>query len=175
MRNQGCLCRPRIAAGSGGDAKLVEAGVLERLLEGARQAGRKIVFTNGCFDLLHAGHVDLLRRSRALGDLLVVGLNDDASVRRLKGPDRPVNDLHARAAVLGGLEAVDYVVAFGEDTPAEILKRVRPDVLVKGEDWRDKGVVGRKFVESYGGRVELIELVPGHSTTAMLDRMEGKS
>ncbi|MHC4818836.1 MAG: D-glycero-beta-D-manno-heptose 1-phosphate adenylyltransferase [Planctomycetota bacterium] len=161
----------RVAAGSGGDAKLVGADVLDRLLESARQAGRKIVFTNGCFDLLHAGHVDLLRRSRALGDLLVVGLNDDLSIRRLKGADRPVNDLHARAAVLGGLEAVDYVVAFGEDTPAEILRRVRPDVLVKGEDWRDKGVVGREFVESYGGRVELVPLMEGYSTTSTLRRV----
>jgi len=161
----------RIAAGSGGDAKLVEADMLERLLESARQAGRKVVFTNGCFDVLHAGHVDLLRRSRRLGDLLVVGLNDDESVRRLKGPSRPVNDLHARAEVLGGLEAVDYVVAFGEDTPAEIIRRVRPDVLVKGEDWKDKGVVGREFVESYGGRVELVPLLPGYSTTATLEKL----
>jgi D-beta-D-heptose 7-phosphate kinase/D-beta-D-heptose 1-phosphate adenosyltransferase len=164
----------RIAAGSGGDAKLVEAPVLARLLESARIAGRKIVFANGCFDLLHPGHVDLLRRSRALGDLLVVGVNDDASVRRLKGEGRPVNDLKARATVLGGLTAVDYVVAFSEDTPENIIRTVRPDILVKGEDWRDKGVVGREFVEGYGGRVELLPLVEGHSTSSMLRRMEGQ-
>jgi D-beta-D-heptose 7-phosphate kinase/D-beta-D-heptose 1-phosphate adenosyltransferase len=165
----------RIAAGSGGDAKLVDVATLQLLLDSARQAGRKVVFTNGCFDILHPGHVDLLTRARAFGDLLVVGVNEDASVRRLKGPSRPVNDLRARAAVLGGLAAVDYVVGFGEDTPERIIKEVRPDILVKGSDWADKGVVGREFVESYGGRVELIQLVPGHSTTAMLDRMEGKS
>jgi D-beta-D-heptose 7-phosphate kinase/D-beta-D-heptose 1-phosphate adenosyltransferase len=161
----------RIASGSGGDAKLVDPSLLERLLEGARRAGRKIVFTNGCFDVLHAGHVDLLRQARALGDLLVVGLNDDASVQRLKGAGRPVNALSARATVLGGLASVDYVVAFAEDTPAQIIERVRPDVLVKGEDWRDKGVVGREFVESYGGRVELVRLVEGFSTTETLRKL----
>jgi D-beta-D-heptose 7-phosphate kinase/D-beta-D-heptose 1-phosphate adenosyltransferase len=159
----------RIAAGSSAESKLVSADALERILRGARAAKKRIVFTNGCFDVLHPGHVDLLSRARAFGDLLVVGLNDDASVRRLKGDGRPVNDLRARATVLGALAAVDYVVAFAEDTPAEILRRVRPDVLVKGEDWQDKGVVGREFVESYGGRVELVPLVPGHSTTRILE------
>jgi D-beta-D-heptose 7-phosphate kinase/D-beta-D-heptose 1-phosphate adenosyltransferase len=163
----------RVTAAGGGDSKLVEPAMLERLLEGARRAGRTIVFTNGCFDLLHPGHVDLLERARACGDLLVVGLNEDASVRRLKGAGRPVNDLRARAAVLGGLRSVDYVVPFGEDTPEKIIRRVRPDVLVKGSDWADKGVVGREFVEGYGGRVELLPLVQGHSSTAMLKRMEG--
>jgi D-beta-D-heptose 7-phosphate kinase/D-beta-D-heptose 1-phosphate adenosyltransferase len=161
----------RIAADSGGDSKLVDPALLERLLEGARVAGRRIVFTNGCFDVLHAGHVELLRQARAFGDLLVVGVNDDASVTRLKGAGRPVNDLHARAAVLGGLASVDYVVAFAEDTPAAILERVRPDVLVKGEDWRDKGVIGRELVEGYGGRVELVRLVAGFSTTDTLRRI----
>jgi D-beta-D-heptose 7-phosphate kinase/D-beta-D-heptose 1-phosphate adenosyltransferase len=164
----------RIAAGSGGDAKLVDPPLLERLLDSARRAGRKVVFTNGCFDVLHAGHVDLLRQARAFGDLLVVGLNDDASVRRLKGAGRPVNPLEARAAVLGGLASVDYVVAFGEDTPAEILERVRPDVLVKGEDWKDKGVVGRELVEGYGGKVELVRLLEGYSTTDTLKKLREK-
>jgi D-beta-D-heptose 7-phosphate kinase/D-beta-D-heptose 1-phosphate adenosyltransferase len=163
----------RIAAGSGGDAKLVDAVLLDRLLESARRAGRKIVFTNGCFDVLHAGHVDLLRQARAFGDLLVVGVNDDASVGRLTGAGRPVNPLPARATVLGGLASVDYVVAFPEDTPAEIIERVRPDVLVKGEDWRDKGVVGREFVEGHGGRVELVRLMEGFSTTDTLRRLRG--
>ncbi|HEX5135560.1 MAG TPA: D-glycero-beta-D-manno-heptose 1-phosphate adenylyltransferase [Planctomycetota bacterium] len=161
----------RIAAGTGGEAKLVDQALLQRLLDGARRAGRKIVFTNGCFDVLHAGHVDLLRQARAFGDLLVVGVNDDASVRRLKGAGRPVNPLPARAAVLGGLASVDYVVAFGEDTPAEVLERVRPDVLVKGEDWKDKGVVGRELVEGYGGRVELVPLLDGYSTTETLRKL----
>jgi len=162
----------RIAADRGGDAKLVEPALLERLLDSARRAGRRVVFTNGCFDVLHAGHVDLLRQARAFGDLLVVGLNDDASVRRLKGAGRPVNALPARAAVLGGLASVDYVVAFAEDTPKEIIERVRPDVLVKGEDWRDKGVVGRESVEAHGGRVELVKLAEGFSTTETLRKLK---
>ena len=162
----------RVASGLGGEAKLTGPTALDRLLEGARRAKRRIVFTNGCFDILHPGHVDFLRRARALGDLLVVGINDDDSVRRLKGDSRPVNGVAARAAVLGGLAAVDYVVAFGEDTPDALIRRVRPDVLVKGEDWKEKGVVGRAFVEGYGGRVELLPLVPGHSTTKTIEKMK---
>jgi len=160
----------RVAAKQGGIAKLVTSDVLTRLLRGARAAGRKIVFTNGCFDILHPGHVDYLRRSRELGHLLVLGLNDDASVRRLKGPTRPVNGLEARAAVLGGLAVVDYIVPFGEDTPAKLIELVRPDIIAKGADWADKGVVGREFVESYGGEVVLLDLVDGHSTTSTIER-----
>jgi len=161
----------RIALGSGGESKLLSTTMLEQLLDGARAAGRSIVFTNGCFDILHPGHVDLLRRARAEGDLLVVGLNSDASVRRLKGADRPVHDISARATVLGGLASVDYIASFDEDTPERIIERIRPDVLVKGSDWADKGVVGREFVESHGGKVVLLELVPGHSTTNIISKM----
>ncbi len=164
----------RVAGGPGAESKLVPADSLARILRGLRGAGKRIVFTNGCFDVLHPGHVDLLARARGFGDLLVVGINDDESVRRLKGEHRPVNPLAARAAVLGGLAAVDYVVAFPEDTPAGIIERVRPDVLVKGEDWRDKGVVGREFVESCGGRVELVPLLAGHSTSGILARMKDR-
>jgi len=148
--------------------------VLTRLLRGARASGRKIVFTNGCFDILHPGHVDYLLRARELGHLLVIGLNDDESVRRLKGPSRPVNQLHARAAVLGGLAVVDYIVPFAEDTPKELIEIVRPDILAKGADWEDKGVVGREFVESYGGEVILLDLVGGHSTTGTIERVNRK-
>jgi len=160
----------RVAAKQGGVAKLVTPEVLTRLLRGARAAGRRVVFTNGCFDIIHPGHVEYLRLARELGHLLVLGLNDDGSVRRLKGPTRPVNDLASRATVLGALAVVDYVVAFGEDTPADLIELVRPDVLVKGADWADKGVVGREFVESYGGEVVLLEMVAGHSTTATIER-----
>ena len=160
----------RVAAKQGGVAKLVTSEVLTRLLRGARAAGRRIIFTNGCFDILHPGHVEYLRRARELGHLLVLGLNDDASVRRLKGPTRPVNDIEARAIVLGALAVVDYIVSFAEDTPADLIELVRPDVLVKGADWADKGVVGREFVESYGGEVVLLDLVEGHSTTATIER-----
>ncbi|MCZ6573656.1 MAG: D-glycero-beta-D-manno-heptose 1-phosphate adenylyltransferase [Planctomycetota bacterium] len=162
----------RIAARAGGTAKLLPAEALVRLLESARLADRRVVFTNGCFDVLHAGHVDFLARARALGDLLVVGINDDASITRLKGEGRPVNPIGARAAVLGGLLTVDYLVGFAEDTPGPLIELLRPDVLVKGEDWKDKGVVGREFVESYGGEVVLLPLIPGLSTTSILRRLE---
>jgi D-beta-D-heptose 7-phosphate kinase/D-beta-D-heptose 1-phosphate adenosyltransferase len=130
----------------------------------------RIGFTNGVFDLLHPGHVKVLTEARAACDRLVVGLNSDASVRRLKGPGRPVQSEHARAEVLAALEAVDLVVIFEQNTPIELIRRVRPNVLVKGADYRGKKVVGREFVESYGGEVMLVELVPGHSTTGIVHR-----
>ncbi len=139
-----------------------------------RNLGETIVFTNGCFDILHSGHIEFLSFAAARGNVLVVGLNSDASVRRLKGPDRPVCDEAARARVLAGLEAVDYVAVFDEDTPARLVEAVRPDVLVKGEDWADKGVVGREFVEGRGGRVVLAPLVPGMSTTEIVNRIRGR-
>jgi D-beta-D-heptose 7-phosphate kinase/D-beta-D-heptose 1-phosphate adenosyltransferase len=135
-----------------------------------RAAGRRVAFTNGCFDVLHAGHVRFLEAARAEGDVLVVGLNADASVRRLKGDGRPVNPVADRVAVLSGLAAVDHVVVFEEDTPQRLVEDVQPDVLVKGEDWRDKGVVGREAVEARGGRVVLLPLLEGRSTTEVLRR-----
>ena len=148
---------------------------LEVLLAQWRSQGRRIVFTNGCFDILHKGHVDYLRFARSKGDVLLVGVNDDASVSRLKGPERPVNCLEDRMEVLAALEMVDAVVAFGEDTPAKIIERVTPQVLVKGEDWKDKGVVGREWVEQHGGDVHLAPMVPGRSTTGILERARGES
>jgi len=144
------------------------------LAELARQraVGRRVAFTNGCFDVLHAGHVQYLHEARAQADLLVVGLNDDASVRALKGSDRPLNPVEARALVLAALEAVDYVTVFGEATPLALIEAVRPDVLVKGADYRRADVVGGDLVESYGGRVHLASLRHGFSTTALLRRLE---
>lgn len=133
--------------------------------------GRSLVFTNGCFDLLHAGHVALLAQARALGDLLVVGLNDDASVRRLKGPTRPVTPLAQRAYVLAGLACVDYVTPFAEDTPLELIAALLPDVLVKGGDWPVERIVGSGLVAAHGGRVVSLPLVPGLSTTAVIARI----
>lgn len=130
-----------------------------------------IVFTNGCFDLLHVGHVHLLRRARMHGDVLVVGLNSDASVRRLKGPARPITPLEQRAYVLAGLECVDVVIAFEEDTPLELIKSVRPHVLIKGGDWPKEQIVGAAEVESWGGRVFSLDLLPGFSTTAVVERI----
>ncbi len=132
---------------------------------------RPLVFTNGCFDILHAGHVHLLRRARAHGDMLVVGLNSDASISRLKGPTRPVSPLEQRAYVLAGLECVDAVIAFEEDTPLELIKAIRPDVLIKGGDWTRDRIVGAVEVASWGGDVFSLELLPGFSTTAIVERI----
>ena len=138
----------------------------------ARQAGKKIVFTNGCFDILHAGHVAYLEQARRLGDRLLVAVNDDASVTRLKGPHRPINPLPRRLRVLAGLKSVDWLVSFAEDTPEALLSQVRPDVLVKGGDYRPDQVVGADLVTSYGGKVEVLGLVEDCSTTAILDGLE---
>jgi D-beta-D-heptose 7-phosphate kinase / D-beta-D-heptose 1-phosphate adenosyltransferase len=145
--------------------------VLDERLQEWRRRGLRVGFTNGCFDLLHPGHVKLLAQARAACDRLVVGLNDDASVRRLKGDDRPLQDVHSRAEVLAALEAVDLVVVFEQDTPLELIGRVRPRVLVKGSDYRREDVVGGALVEAEGGEVVLIGLVPGHSTSGMVQRM----
>jgi len=145
---------------------------LKAELEAHRQRGETVVFTNGCFDLLHPGHVELLEKAKRLGSLLVVGLNSDASVRRLaKGPDRPLRNQRDRARLLAALQAVDYVVVFDEPDPGRLIEQLAPDVLVKGADWADKRVIGREFVEARGGRVVLIELTEGYSTTAELERI----
>ena len=136
-----------------------------------RREGSRVVFTNGCFDLVHAGHVRYLEAARALGDVLVVGLNDDASVRRLKGPGRPILSLAERAQVLAGLTAVDHLVAVAEDTPLALIEILQPDVLVKGADWAADDSVGRDVVLARGGRVERIELVPGLSTSDIIRRI----
>jgi D-beta-D-heptose 7-phosphate kinase/D-beta-D-heptose 1-phosphate adenosyltransferase len=143
---------------------------LDEHLAAWRKQGLRVGFTNGCFDLLHPGHVKLLAGARAACDRLVVGLNGDASVTRLKGKGRPVQNVQARAEVLAALEAVDLVVVFDEDTPEKLIKQVKPTVLVKGGDYKPDQVVGRDLVEALGGQVILIELVPGHSTSAMVAR-----
>jgi D-beta-D-heptose 7-phosphate kinase/D-beta-D-heptose 1-phosphate adenosyltransferase len=140
-----------------------------------RDAGQSIVFTNGVFDLLHPGHVRLLKQASAEGDFLIVGINSDGSVRRLKGPTRPINSEDARAEVLGALECVDAVTIFDEDTPLELIETIAPDILVKGGDYRPEQVVGRTIVESAGGKVVIIPLVEGHSTTNMVLRASERS
>jgi D-beta-D-heptose 7-phosphate kinase/D-beta-D-heptose 1-phosphate adenosyltransferase len=136
-----------------------------------RGEGRRVVFTNGCFDLLHPGHIALLESARTLGDVLVVAINSDASVRSLKGPGRPLVPEQERAEALGALEAVDAVVVYGEPTPREIVSALLPDVLVKGADWAQDAIVGREEVEAAGGRVERVALVPARSTTALVERI----
>jgi D-beta-D-heptose 7-phosphate kinase/D-beta-D-heptose 1-phosphate adenosyltransferase len=136
-----------------------------------RREGRKIVFTNGCFDILHSGHVTLLEKAAAEGDFLIIGLNADESVRRLKGVDRPVNSQQDRARVLGALGCVGAIVLFDEDTPISLIEALRPDVLVKGADYRKDQVVGGTLVESYGGKIALIDLVEGKSTSSTIAKM----
>ncbi len=141
--------------------------VAERL----RKEGKRIVFTNGCFDILHAGHVHYLNECKKLGDVLFVGINDDSSVRRLKGNKRPIIPLEQRAFVLSNLKAVDFVVPFSEDTPLNLIKAIRPDVLVKGGDWNVEKIVGREFVLSYGGRVLTVPFEFEISTTRIVKRI----
>jgi len=154
-----------------GAEKIFERAALAARLDELR-AARRIVFTNGCFDILHPGHVDLLARARALGDLLVVGVNDDASVARLnKVPPRPINPLAHRMAVLAGLACVDFVTPFGEDTPLELITALKPHVLVKGGDWAVENIVGREVVQAEGGEVHSLPLLPGYSTTALIEKI----
>ena len=140
---------------------------LAKIIQGLKREGKKIVFTNGCFDLLHAGHVTYLEEARGLGDVLVVGVNSDSSVRRIKGSERPIVPLEQRMAVLAALEAVDYVVPFEEDTPYELIALLRPHTLVKGGDWRAEEVVGRELVEE----VRIIPYLEGVSTSGIIERI----
>lgn len=158
-------------AHSDGDSKIKNRDVLPALIETEKGRGKRVVFTNGCFDLLHAGHVKYLQRARALGDLLVLGLNSDASVRRLKGEKRPLIGEEERAHILAALDCVDYLVIFEEDTPLELIASLQPHILAKGGDYTLEGVVGRELVESYGGRVELVSFVDGKSTTNIIERV----
>ena len=152
-------------------SRVLDAAGLAAFVGDAREAGRRIVFTNGVFDILHPGHLRYLQAARRHGDLLVVGLNSDASVRRNKGPSRPINPEAERAEVLAALECVDAVSIFDEDTPADIVRRVQPDILVKGADWPADQIVGRDTVEARGGRVVLEPVEQGYSTSAIIDRV----
>ena len=158
---------------NGYERKIVSVEELEAALERERRAGHRIAFTNWCFDLLHAGHIQILTFARAHADRLVVGLNSDRSVRAIKGKDRPIYPAADRARILAALEPVDYVVIFDETRAEKIIRRVKPDVLVKGEDWRGQTIDGQGFVESRGGRVVLAPLAGGRSTSATIQRMSG--
>lgn len=153
-------------------SKLKTIKEIPAVVKRLKKAGKKIVFTNGCFDILHVGHVRYLREARSLGDVLVVGLNRDSSVRGLKGSGRPVTNESERAETLGALEAVDYIVLFGEATPENLIHAIKPDFLVKGGDWKKKAIVGASFVESYGGRVKPLRFVKGYSTTQLIEKIK---
>ena len=148
--------------------KILNRESLEEKLNLWRKDGKTIVFSNGCFDILHRGHVEYLSKAADLGDILIIGLNTDASVKRIKGPSRPVNDEKARAVVLAALEFVDAIMFFDEDTPYNLIKNIQPDVLVKGKDYKAEDIVGYDIVINKGGKVETIELVEGFSTTNIL-------
>ncbi len=151
--------------------KIKNAAALKRLILNLKARGKRVVFTNGCFDILHAGHVDYLERARRLGDVLVVGLNSDASVRRLKGKGRPLNKQGDRAKILASLYFIDYVTIFNEATPEKLITRLRPDILVKGGDWKVSEIAGGPFVRTYGGRVVSLPFVKGYSTTSLIKRI----
>ena len=150
--------------------KVLTRDELVRRVAVARANGERVVFTNGCFDLLHVGHITVLEQSRRLGDRLIVAINSDASVSCLKGPNRPVVDENSRARVLAALAAVDAVVIFGEPTPLELIVASRPDVIVKGGDYNEDTVVGAKEVKSWGGKVAIVPIVEGHSTTRLIQK-----
>ena len=161
-----------IVGQSGKSGKVCSVDFLVEQLDWHRRQKETIVFTNGCFDVVHRGHIEFLKFCKLQGDIVVVGLNSDGSVKSIKGPERPINNQYDRTAVLAALETVDYVTVFDEPDPLNLIKKVKPGVLVKGQDWAEKGVVGREFVESYGGRVVLAPLVEGKSSTSVIEKMK---
>jgi rfaE bifunctional protein nucleotidyltransferase chain/domain len=150
--------------------KIITVSEADKLFTPEFREQNRIVFTNGCFDLLHRGHIYLLSKARELGDLLVIGLNSDASVSKLKGPDRPVVDQQSRSEVIAALAAVDYIIIFQEDTPVNLILSIRPDFLVKGGDYKTDEIVGHKEVKSWGGEVRTIPLMEGYSTSSILKK-----
>jgi len=150
---------------------IISRNEIEELSQKLKAEGKKIVFTNGCFDILHSGHVFYLQKAKQQGDILVLGLNSDASVRRLKGEKRPVNSEEDRAIVISELKSIDFVVIFEEDTPQEIISIIVPDILVKGGDYKKEDVVGKEVVEKNGGDVVIIPFVDGKSTTNIINRI----
>ena len=151
-------------------SRIITKEDLKPLLQVLKFKSKKIVFSNGCFDILHRGHVEYLAKAASLGDVLIIGLNTDESVRRLKGPTRPVQDEQSRAQVMASLHFVDFVVLFDEDTPYELINFIKPDILVKGSDYREDQIVGADIVKGNGGKVITIDLVEGYSTTSIIER-----
>lgn len=149
-------------------SKIKTLSALKKIVKNLKKKNKRVVFTNGCFDLIHPGHIKILRDAKSKGDVLVVGLNSDSSIRRIKGASRPVMDEKARSKVLEAMELVDYIVIFKEDTPFEIIKELKPDYLVKGEDWKAKEIIGREFVK----KIFRIKFYPGYSTTGIIQKIK---
>lgn len=154
--------------------KIVGVEVLKRRIQADRKRGKKIAFTNGCFDIVHYGHISYLEKSKKENRILIIGLNSDKSIRAIKGKNRPVIQEKSRAALLAALMCVDYVTIFNEETPYNLIKSIKPDILIKGEDWRGKGVVGSDVVEASGGKVEYVKYVPEFSTTRIINKIYQK-
>jgi D-beta-D-heptose 7-phosphate kinase/D-beta-D-heptose 1-phosphate adenosyltransferase len=144
---------------------------IQEIVNSLKAQNKKIVFTNGCFDIVHSGHVDYLKKAKQLGDVLIVGLNSDSSVKSIKGKQRPINNQNDRAVVLGAFYFVDYVVIFDQSTPYELINVIKPDILVKGSDWNNKTIVGSDIVSENGGKVVLIEYLEGKSTTTIIEKI----
>lgn len=151
--------------------KIKKIKELKKIVRGIKAKGKKIVFTNGCFDILHYGHVMYLERAKAKGDILIVAVNSDASVKRLKGKGRPIINEMDRARIIAALESVDYVTLFKEDTPFKTIKNLKPDILVKGSDWDKNNIVGANFVKGYGGKVSTVKLAKGRSSTNLIKKI----
>lgn len=151
--------------------KIVKLPTLKKKISQLRRQGYSIAFTNGCFDILHQGHVSYLQEAKKTSRILIVGLNSDWSVKKIKGPKRPVVAEHARAVVLAALACVDYVIIFNEETPLKTIKALKPDILIKGADWKGKGAVGSDCVRANGGKIEYIKYIPGFSSTDIIKRM----
>jgi len=152
-------------------SKIQNSKRLAATLRRLRSKGKRIVFTNGCFDIIHAGHVDYLSKARRMGDVLVVGLNSDSSVKKIKGAGRPINREADRAKVLSALYFVDYVTLFKETTPERLIRELKPDILVKGGDWKIKDIVGSDFVRERGGKVRRVPFIKGYSTTSLIEKL----
>ena len=151
--------------------KIKELDELKTIVEQIKQEGKKVVFTNGCFDLLHGGHLHVLQEAKKLGDLLIVAINSDGSIRGIKGPSRPILSEKERSEILASLEMVDFVTVFSQPDPSLVIQELGPDILVKGGDWGQDKIVGRDYVEQHGGRTVVIPLLPGHSTTKIIERI----
>ena len=150
--------------------KVLKLNEADQIIQNYKNENKKIVFTNGCFDLLHVGHVRYLEQAKSRGDILIVGINTDASVQKLKGPTRPIQNENDRAEILASLKAVDHTVLFNEETPIDLIKTIKPDILVKGGDWKIQQIVGWDFVQSYGGQVESLQFVEGRLTTQIIEK-----
>lgn len=152
--------------------KILSQAKLGQIIKKLKIKNKKVVFTNGCFDILHYGHITYLKKAKSQGDILIIGVNSDSSVRKIKGRGRPINNQKARLAVLSGLKFIDYLVLFNESTPLNLIKQVKPNVLIKGADWQTKDIVGSELVRKSGGKVVRIPYVKGFSTTAIIEKIK---